>query len=68
MACLARCASRLGEIVRSQARLIEVVARFDAEHSAQNHPQGAFGATLSQIIDFHKHYRGISKTGEFALA
>lgn len=60
--------ARLIEIVRSQTRLIEAVARFDATHSQDAHPHGAVAATLAQVIDAHAHYRGIGETGEFTLA
>ncbi len=36
--------SRLIEITRSQARLIEAVARFDATHSQDANPRGAIAA------------------------
>ncbi len=58
---------RLLETVQSQARLIEAVARFDALH-AKGYPEGPETATLSQVIDAHKHYKGFGKTGEFTLA
>ncbi|MBC8458492.1 MAG: PAS domain S-box protein, partial [Deltaproteobacteria bacterium] len=60
--------ARLMEITQSQARLIEAVARFDAIYSKEDHREGASGATLSQIIDSHKHYKGFGETGEFTLA
>ena len=60
--------ARLVETAQSQARLIEAVARFDAIHSKEDHPKGSEAATLSQIIDAHKHYKGFGKTGEFTLA
>ena len=62
---------RLVETAQSQARLIEAVARFDATHEKANpgfHPKGPTAATLSQIIDAHKHYKGFGETGEFTLA
>ncbi len=59
--------ARLVETAQSQARLVEAVARFDAIYS-KNYPKGAEEATLSQIIDAHKHYKGFGKTGEFTLA
>jgi signal transduction histidine kinase/CheY-like chemotaxis protein len=59
---------RLVEVVQSQARLIEAIARFDSIHSQKDHPEGASAATLSQIIDAHKHYKGFGETGEFTLA
>ena len=60
--------ARLVETVKSQTRLIEAVARFDATHSQQDHPEGAVAATLSQIIDAHENYEGFGETGEFTLA
>lgn len=60
--------ARLVEIAESQARLIEAVARFDALHSEDSHPEGWVAATLSQVIDWHKQYKGFGKTGEFTLA
>lgn len=60
--------ARLMETVQSNARLIEAVARFDAVFSKEDHPEGAKGATLSQIIDAHKYFKGFGKTGEFTMA
>jgi PAS domain S-box-containing protein len=63
--------ARLVEIVQSQARLIEAVARFDsarARRDPASYPRGAAVATLSQIIDAHKNYKGFGETGEFTLA
>ncbi len=48
---------RLVEMVKSQARLIEAVARFD--NNAE--------ATFSQVVDAHEQYKGFGKTGEFTL-
>jgi len=59
--------ARLEETAKSQARLIEAIARFDAEYS-NDYPKGAREATLSQIVDAHRHYRGFGKTGEFTLS
>ena len=58
---------RLMVTAKSQARLIESVARFDAVHS-KDFPQGSEAATLSQILDAHKRYNGFGRTGEFTLA
>ncbi|MGR3319922.1 MAG: ATP-binding protein [Candidatus Anammoxibacter sp.] len=58
----------LQNTAKSQARLLEAVARFDVKHSVEDHPEGAAAATLSQIADAHKHYKGFGKTGEFSLA
>jgi PAS domain S-box-containing protein len=59
---------RLVETAQSQARLIEAVARFDAIYSEKSYPGSPLEATLSQIIDAHKHYKGFGETGEFTLA
>jgi len=59
--------SRLKEAARSQARLIEAVARFDKRYS-QNYPYRPRQATLNQIRDAHSKYRGFGKTGEFTLS
>ncbi|MDM8535278.1 ATP-binding protein [Desulfobacterales bacterium HSG17] len=58
---------RLEETAKSQARLIEAIARFDDIYS-KDYPEGTFAATLSQIIDAHKKYPGFGKTGEFTLS
>ncbi len=61
---------RLVASVQSQARLIEAVARFNVLHKQKWHPQHGdpADATLSEIIDAHKHYVGFGETGEFTLA
>ncbi len=59
---------RLTELVQSQARLIEAVARFDAIYSQPDHPGGASAATLSQVVEANKKYQGFGESGEFALA
>ncbi len=55
---------RLTEIVQSQARLMEAVARFDRRHHA-DHPGGPSAATLSQITEALANWSG---TAEFTLA
>jgi len=59
--------TRLSETAKSQARLIEAVARFDNKYSA-DYPSGAKQATLSQIKEAHSEYEGFGITGEFTLA
>ncbi|UCD80013.1 MAG: hypothetical protein JSW26_00850 [Desulfobacterales bacterium] len=59
--------TRLEETAKSQARLIEAVARFDKVYN-KNFPYGARQATLHQIKDAHSKYRGFGKTGEFTLS
>jgi signal transduction histidine kinase len=62
--------ARLVETAQSQARLIEAVARFDVAHQKKWHPHVGVPAeaTLRQVIDAHKHYKGFGDTGEFTLA
>jgi hypothetical protein len=59
--------SRLVETAKSQARLIEAIARFDSVHN-KDYPQGARDATFSQIVDAQNHYKGFGETGEFTLS
>ncbi|MGV1101002.1 hypothetical protein ACUUL3_16525 [Thiovibrio sp. JS02] len=59
--------ARLVETAKSQARLIEAVARFDRTYNYA-YPHGARQATLSQLVDAHARYRGFGDTGEFTLA
>ena len=58
---------RLEETAKSQARLIEAVARFDRNYSG-GYPYGAWQATIDQIQDAHSRYRGFGKTGKFTLS
>ncbi|MFC1890184.1 PAS domain S-box protein [Thermodesulfobacteriota bacterium] len=59
---------RLVETVESRASLIEAMAKFDAKYSASDYPGGAFLASLSQIREAHKHFKGFGETGEFTMA
>ncbi len=59
--------SRLEETAKSQARLIEAVARFDKIYSKE-YPYGPRQATLDQIKNAHSKYRGFGSTGEFTLS
>jgi len=59
--------NRLIEIAQSRARSIEATARFDSLYSKE-YPGGPRQATLDQILDAHKSFRGFGKTGEFTLA
>lgn len=58
----------LADIVESQARLIEAVARFGMRFSAEDVEGGSWAATLSQIEDAHARFPGIGETGELLLA
>lgn len=59
--------TRLSETAKSQARLIEAVARFDKKYIA-DYQSGAKQATLAQIKEAHSEYEGFGITGEFTLA
>jgi PAS domain S-box-containing protein len=59
---------RLVEIVNSQARLIESIAKFDSRYSDDDYPQGARAATLDQVAAAHRQFEGFGETGEFTLA
>jgi len=58
---------RLVEIVKSRARLVEAVARYDTAHGT-DHPGGPAAATLSQLREAHERFAGFGETGEFVLA
>lgn len=58
---------RLQQIVQSQARLMEAVARFDRRYS-RDYPGGTEAATLSQVREAHAQYKSFGETGEFHLA
>lgn len=57
----------LVEMVKSQARLIDAVSKFDAIYSETDHPNGAAGATLSQVVNANMGQQGFGLTGEFSL-
>lgn len=58
---------RLSETAKSQARLIESVARFNQVY-CKDYPADNREATLNQIQDAHSKYVGFGVTGEFTLA
>jgi len=62
-----RSQEHLLHLVSSQASAIESIARFDAKYSQDDHPQGAEGATLSQVIDAYNHSLGFGETGEYVI-
>jgi len=53
--------------VHSQKEMIAAVGRFDAKNSQDDHPGGALGGTLSQIVDAHLHYKLPGESSEFIL-
>ncbi len=61
--------ARLVETAQSQARLMEAIARFDEQYSQEEEDflEGAEAATLSQIREAHRNFRGFGDTGEFML-
>lgn len=54
-------------LVSNQGKLIESVSDFDQKYSQQDHPEGALGATLSQVINAYSQSLGFSKTGEYII-
>lgn len=58
---------RLTEAARSQARLIEAIARYEKKYNSE-YPGTPSMATLFQIRDAHSKYRGFGETGEFTLS
>ena len=57
----------LVEKAKSQARLIEAIARSD-KLTYKDDPAKARKATLKKIRDAHSHYRGFGETGEITLS
>ena len=55
-------------LVEAQARLIEAVARFDAEFSGQDVAGGATEATMSQVRDAMARLASTADTEEFTMA
>ena len=58
---------RLVETAKSQARIIEAIARFNINNRS-GLKDTPIKATLSQIRDAHENYKGFGKTGEFTLS
>ncbi len=58
---------RLTEMVKSQGRLIEVIARHDMTYKP-NASGGTIQATMGLIADTHSNHKRFGKTGAFALA
>jgi len=58
---------RLFDIATGQAALIESMAKFDAVYSQHDHPDGALGATLSQIKDAFALHKRTESSGEFLI-
>ncbi len=58
---------RLTETVKSQARLIESIARHDMAYKPHL-PGGPIRATVARIAEAHENYAGFGKTGTFTLA
>ena len=59
--------TRLVETVKSQARLIEAIAREETTHE-EMYGGEIDQVVLDQIIDAHREYEGFGETGEFTLA
>lgn len=61
---------RLIDSVKSRARLIEAIARYDQEESKLHNRDipVSHERTIAQVIDAHKNFAGFGETGEFTLA
>jgi diguanylate cyclase (GGDEF)-like protein/PAS domain S-box-containing protein len=67
-AAIERVGEQLEATVKTQARLIEAVARYDSRHTGRGTPRGEVPqVTLEQIRDSFSQYQGIGNTGEFLL-
>lgn len=60
--------TRLTELVKSQARLIEAVARDEFSNGDGQNAASASATTLAQIRAAQSKFEGIGKSGEFVLA
>ena len=60
--------AQLQELVRSQARLMEAIGKFDAFFHSGSEEGASMAATLSQIKEAHRKYTGFGETGELVLA
>lgn len=58
--------AHLRVIAQSQVKLIEAVARFDAEQST-DFPGGARAATISQVVAAYRQDGGFGRTGSFVI-
>jgi len=59
---------QLSELARSQARMMEAIAKFDAFFFSDGTEGASRGAVLSQIRESHRKYTGFGETGEIVLA
>ena len=59
---------RLGQIAKTQAHLINAVARYDEKYGDKIHPEGATTATVNKIVAALKQYAGFGETGEILVA
>ncbi len=59
---------RLIETVKSHARLIEAMGRFNIAQKEQGRAGNWRAETLRQVDDAHSRFEGFGKTGEFTLA
>jgi len=58
----------LVNIAKSNARMIEAIARFDSVQDGNSHSDRDYAATLMQIKDAYGRLGGLGRTGELALA
>ena len=55
-------------MAESHVRILEAVARFDKEFSADDFPGGSRAATLSQVLDAFRNSEGFGEDGEYVIA
>jgi class 3 adenylate cyclase len=58
----------LEELVQSQARIYEAIAKYDAVVTGNRENHVSRAATISQIKEAHRRYNGFGDTGELVLA
>ena len=58
----------LEELVQSQARIYEAIAKYDAVVTGNRESHVSRAATISQIKEAHRRYNGFGDTGELVLA
>lgn len=59
---------RLGEAVQSQARLIEAIAQYASANQVNRKSPDWQKATLQQVTEAHRQFKGFGETGEYTLA
>lgn len=56
------------EIVKGKASMAQAVTRFDAMNSQDDHPEGAAAATIEQLVDGIREFRGFGESSLITIA